>query len=95
MKRTIKTNKLYVGFGIRNTFFILLLCGLFVSSCDDLKKEEDAEKAAAEMCDCLKKYSTNTCKQNLNKKYGHYANDDEFINMFNNAQDCGVTIYKE
>ena len=79
---------------------ILLVCifaGLFISpSCDDLLSVEDkAEKAAAEMCECLKTKSVSTCKDRLNDDYGHYADNDDFIKAFNNAQNCGATIYKE
>ena len=71
--------------------------GLFIcSSCDDLLSVEDkAEKAAAEMCECIKTKSVDTCKKNLDDDYGHYANNDKFIKAFNNAQNCGVTVYKE
>ena len=81
----------------KNSLFALVLAGFFTSSsCEPLINEEDqAEKAAAEMCECIKKKSLSDCKDKLNKDYGHYANNDDFIKTFNNAQECGVTIFKE
>ncbi|MDR2920715.1 MAG: hypothetical protein LBV72_15310 [Tannerella sp.] len=70
-------------------------CFAMSSSCDDDIAEEKAERAAAEMCECIKKKSVSKCEDELNDEYGYYANDDDFINAFNNAQDCGVTIYKK
>lgn len=81
---------------MKRLFILILLGGLICTSCDDLlSTEEDAEKAADEMCDCITKKSLSKCKEQLNEKYGHYANDNDFINAFNKAQDCGVTIFKE
>lgn len=74
---------------------IVLACFAMSSSCDDDIAEEKAEKAAAEMCECIKEKSVSKCEDELNSEYGYYANDDDFINAFNNAQDCGVTIYKK
>jgi len=96
MKYFFKTPLQHVSFGRKQTFVFILLSGLFISSCDDLlSTEEQAEKASVEMCECIKDNSLNTCKDKLNDKYGHYANDDDFIKAFNNAQDCGITIYKD
>lgn len=95
MKSNCKARKQYADSARRQVSILILLSGFFISSCDLDKTEEEAEKAAAEMCDCIKKNSLDTCKDRLNKKYGHYSNNDEFITVFNNAQSCGVTIYKE
>ncbi|MDR2913374.1 MAG: hypothetical protein LBV74_00825 [Tannerella sp.] len=75
---------------------ILTLCVYSMSSCDDiLSTEERAEKAAAETCECLKKKSRSKCEDELNSGYKYYVNDDDFIKAFNNAQTCGITIYKK
>lgn len=74
---------------------IILACFAMSSSCDDDSIEEKAEKAAAEMCECIKEKSVSKCEDELNSDYGYYANDNDFINAFNDAQDCGVTIYKK
>lgn len=96
MKYLFKTLKQHVASTKRPFFVIILLSGSFFSSCDDLlSAEEQAEKAAAETCECLKEKSQNACKEKLNDKYGHYANNDKFIKAFNNAQNCGITIYKD
>lgn len=96
MKYFFRAIQQFIGFKRIQTFVIILFSGLFISSCDDLlSTEEQAEKAAVEMCECIKENSLNTCKEKLNDKYGHHANDNDFIKTFNNAQDCGITIYKE
>ena len=75
---------------------VIFLAGLFTySSCEPDSADEQAEKAAAEMCDCIKNNSLSTCKDKLNNKYSQYANNSDFINTFNRSQNCGVTIYKE
>lgn len=73
---------------------IILVCFSTSSSCDD-DVEDKAEKAAAEMCECIKEKSLSKCEDELNSNYSIYSNDDDFINAFNNAQDCDVTIYKK
>lgn len=96
MKKNLNTLKQHADSGGRKSLIIILLSGLFISSCDDLlSTEEQAEKAAAEICECIKNNSLSTCKDKLNDEYGHYANDDDFIKAFNNAQGCGITIYKD
>jgi hypothetical protein len=63
------------------------------SACDDiLTDEERGEKASAEFCDCLKKNSLSDCEDELNR---NYTISTEFIEAFNKANDCDVTISKK
>ena len=81
----------------KRSLFALIFAGFLIcSSCEDIASvEEQAEKAAAEACECIKNKSVSTCKDQLNDDYGHYANNEDFIRAFNSAQKCGITIYKE
>ena len=82
----------------KNLLVILFAGVLCSSSCDEKFTEADqakAEKAATELCNCIKTKSQDVCKKQLNDNYGRYANNSDFINAFNKAQDCGATIYTE
>jgi len=68
-----------------------------LESCDPedlLSVEEKAQKASNEFCECMKDNSLSTCKEKLNSNYGYYSQNDDFINAFNNANNCGITISK-
>ena len=80
----------------KKKFLFIIIAGFLTgSTCDVPSVEDKAETAAAEMCECYKTKSLNTCKEQLDKKYGQYANNDTFIKAFNNAQDCGITVSKQ
>ena len=74
----------------------VVLC-MTLLACDDemLSVKEKAENASAEVCECMKKNSLSYCKDELNKKYGSYANNNDFIKAFNNVNNCGATIFTE
>jgi hypothetical protein len=79
---------------------ILLIATVFLLAapfaCDDLLTVEDAaQKASRDFCDCYKTKSLSDCEKELNSKYSSYVNNDDFYSAFNNANSCGVTIYKK
>ena len=74
----------------------VVLCTTLLACDDDiLNVKEKAEIASGEFCECMKKNSLNHCEDELNKKYGVYSNNKDFINAFNNVNSCGATISKK
>ena len=63
-------------------------------SCGETTKEK-AAKASKEVCECLKKNSKTKCEEELNKNYGSYSDNKEFIDEFNAVNNCDVYIYKK
>jgi spermidine/putrescine-binding protein len=63
-----------------------------LSACDTLNSEEKGRKASEEFCECMEDNSKSECEDELNDNYGSYAGDDEFVDAFNSANDCGITI---
>jgi hypothetical protein len=82
----------------KKAVYLLVALGMTIGfSCDDLEDmSEEGRKAAAEFCDCFETKSRNACLEELTEKYPYstYISDD-FIDAFNEAQDCGVTLKKE
>ncbi|MDR1723652.1 MAG: hypothetical protein LBR84_06920 [Tannerella sp.] len=75
---------------------VLAASVIMLLSCDELfNSAEKGRQASAEACNCIKSKSVSECEDELNKKYGYYDNDDDFISAFNSANTCNITIYKK
>ena len=71
----------------------VVLCSTLLACEDDiLNVKEKAEMASGEFCECMKKNSVSHCEDELNKKYGVYSNNNDFMKAFNNANKCNATI---
>lgn len=66
---------------------------LIMFSCeeDEEKVKNRAEKAAEEMCDCIRTKSVSKCEDELKKNYSGHLNQ-KFVDLFNEVQTCGVTL---
>ncbi len=83
----MKNNKLLI------IAILIIFCS---SSCEEYESTEDkARRASEEFCDCLKTKKMEDCEKELNYNHSSEVNNSEFYRIFNNVNDCGVTIYKK
>ncbi|MDR0507512.1 MAG: hypothetical protein LBH32_11970 [Dysgonamonadaceae bacterium] len=67
---------------------------LVCASCDKHESDEKKGKeAAAAACKCLNNHDKDYCFEELKSNYSEYMSDD-FIDAFNEAQTCGLKLYK-
>jgi hypothetical protein len=76
----------------RISLYLMLSAILVAVACGD-DYDDDGREAAADFCDCVKAKSIEACGEELKSKYleSVYTNK-KFIEAFNNAQSCNVTM---
>jgi hypothetical protein len=73
---------------------IIAACMTGAAGCSDT--EDQGREAAAEFCKCAKTKTENKCLDELKSKYSHSTyTSTVFIDSFNEAQTCGVKLYRE
>ncbi|MDR2628355.1 MAG: hypothetical protein LBC40_10015 [Dysgonamonadaceae bacterium] len=91
MKKYFRLKKQYALYAS-----VALFAAVFYGCPEEDTLEEDAQKAAAEYCECLESKSHNECLEELNDNYGKYAYENsKFMEAFNKAQTCGEEIVFE
>jgi len=77
------------------TLPVLFACAISLSCCDqDEITKRRAERAAEEMCECIKTKSKSTCEKELERNFGSDTNQT-FVDFFNEAQTCGISLKLE
>jgi hypothetical protein len=74
---------------LRITLYMLLVTTVAIACGDDY--DDEGREAAAAFCECLKTKSRSTCEKELDANYGSMYNQ-KFVDAFNEAETCGVTI---
>ncbi|MDR0714654.1 MAG: hypothetical protein LBF89_10425 [Bacteroidales bacterium] len=63
------------------------------NGCGIESNKDQGKAAAADFCSCFKTKSRNACLEELKGQYAHSVYiSDAFIDAFNDAQTCGVTL---
>jgi hypothetical protein len=81
------------------TFFKKVAVALVIAaaaSCEsvDDRREADGRKASAAFCECLEEKTKDECLDDLKSENTGYMTD-AFIDAFNEANTCDITLYIE